>query len=79
MDVLCVNVDLDLSVINMLLILMLGMEAGRRVVQKMGNPCDGREFYSKQIGVIDPRWSNILNQRLLPHFNVHHIIFFTSN
>ena len=53
-------------VINMMLILMLGMEDGRRVVQKMGNPCDGREFYSKQIGVIDPRWSNILNQRLSP-------------
>ena len=53
-------------VIAMMLILMLGMEAGRRVVQKMGNPCDGREFYSKQIGVIDPRWSNILNQRLSP-------------
>ena len=53
-------------VINMMLILMLWMEAGRRVVQKMGNPCDGREFYSKQIGVIDPLWSNILNQRLSP-------------
>ena len=53
-------------VINMMLILMLGMEDGRRVVQKMGNPCDGREFYSKQIGVIDPRWSNILDQRLSP-------------
>ena len=47
-----------------MLILMLEMEDGRRVVQKMGNPCDGREFYSKQIGVIDPLWSNILNQRL---------------
>ena len=53
-------------VINMMLILMLVMEDGRRVVQKMGNPCDGREFYSKQIGVIDPRWSNILDQRLSP-------------
>ena len=48
------------------------------VVQLMGNPCDVPQFYSKQIGVIEPLWSGLPRRHILERDpnTQHHIHVF---